>query len=117
MSTTVNPDELTAKVRKMYRQVAENPDGTFHFELGRPVALRVGYAAKLLDEIPASAVESFAGVGFFFDFADLRDGETVLDLGSGSGMDAFYAARLVGPAGRVVGVDFTAEQLDKARRL
>lgn len=117
MSTAVNPDELTTKVKMMYQQVAENPGAAFHFELGRPVALRVGYAAELLDQIPAGAVESFAGVGFFFDLADLRDGETVLDLGSGSGMDALYAARLVGPAGRVVGVDFTAEQLDKARRL
>jgi arsenite methyltransferase len=117
MSTTVNPDELATKVQEMYQQVAENPGATFHFELGRPVALRVGYAAELLDQLPARAVESFAGVGFFFDLADLHDGETVLDLGSGSGMDAFYAARLVGPAGRVVGVDFTAEQLDKARRL
>ena len=67
--------------------------------------------------IPAKAVESFAGTGFFLDLADLREGETVLDLDSGSGMDACYAARLVGPAGRVVGVDFTAEQLGKARRL
>jgi arsenite methyltransferase len=117
MSTAVNPDELAAKVKQMYRQVAENPHDTYHFELGRPVALRLGYAAGLLDQIPASAVESFAGVGFFFDLADLHDGETVLDLGSGSGMDACYAARLVGPAGRVVGVDFTAAQLDKARRL
>jgi arsenite methyltransferase len=117
MSTAVNPDELTAKVKQMYRQVAENPHATYHFELGRPVALRVGYAADILDQIPARAVESFAGVGFVFDLADLHDGETVLDLGSGSGMDAFYAARLVGSSGRVVGVDFTAEQLDKARRL
>ena len=62
-------------------------------------------------------MESFAGVGHFFDLADLQTGETVVDLGSGSGMDAFYAAGLVGPTGHVYGVDFTQEQLDKARRL
>ena len=62
-------------------------------------------------------MESFAGVGFFFDLAALQSGECVVDLGSGSGMDAFYAAGLVGPGGHVVGVDFTLEQLDKARRL
>ena len=64
-----------------------------------------------------SAVESFAGVGYFFDLAALHPGERVLDLGSGSGTDAFAAAHLVGHSGRVVGVDFTREQLEKARRL
>jgi arsenite methyltransferase len=117
MSSPVNTDELTAKVQEMYRQVAEQPDAGFHFELGRPLALRLGYDAEVLDRIPAGAVESFAGVGYFFDLADLGPGETVLDLGSGSGMDAYYAAELVGPTGRVIGVDFTPEQLTKARRL
>lgn len=117
MSTSVNADELSAKVKKMYRLVAEQPQATYHFELGRPLANRLGYAPDLLDQIPAGAVESFAGVGYFFDLAGLAVGETVLDLGSGSGMDACYAQRLVGTAGRVTGVDFTAAQLDKARRL
>jgi arsenite methyltransferase len=57
------------------------------------------------------------GVGRFFDLADLRKGESVLDLGSGSGMDAFLAAHYVGPAGRVLGIDMTGDQLAKASRL
>ncbi len=117
MTATVNTQELEAKVKDMYRHVAQQPHDRFHFELGAPVALRAGYNAVRLAAVPASAVESFAGVGFFFDLADLRAGETVIDLGSGSGMDAFYAAALVGPTGTVYGVDFTSEQLDKARRL
>lgn len=117
MTVTVDMQALEAKVKDMYRHVAQRPYDRFHFELGAPVALRVGYDADLLTDLPVGAVESFAGVGFFFDLADLRTGETVVDLGSGSGMDAFYAARLVGPMGRVYGVDFTTEQLDKARRL
>ncbi|HZD02701.1 MAG TPA: methyltransferase domain-containing protein [Actinomycetes bacterium] len=117
MSTRVNAEELTTKVRDMYRHVAEKPDGGYHFELGRQLAVRLGYAVDILDRIPAGAVESFAGVGYFFDLAGLGEGEAVIDLGSGSGMDAFYAAQLVGPSGRVVGIDFTIEQLDKARRL
>jgi arsenite methyltransferase len=114
---TVDTQQLEAKVKDMYRHVAEEPSGAFHFELGAPVALRVGYAADRLEAVPQGAVESFAGVGFFFDLADLREGETVVDLGSGSGMDVFYAAGFVGLSGQVVGVDFTSEQLDKARRL
>jgi ubiquinone/menaquinone biosynthesis C-methylase UbiE len=101
----------------MYRQVAEQPHGAYHFEMGRGLAERLGYPADLLDRVPAEAVESFAGVGYVLDLADLRPGERVLDLGSGSGTDSFAAAALVGATGTVVGVDFTAEQLAKARRL
>jgi SAM-dependent methyltransferase len=117
MSNKVNVDELTTKVKQMYRDVAEDPRAAYHFELGRNLAIRLGYDTDLLDRIPAGAVESFAGVGYFFDLADIARGETVVDLGSGSGMDAFYAAQLTGPSGRVIGVDFTIEQLTKARRL
>jgi arsenite methyltransferase len=115
--TAVDTRELQAKVRDMYRHVAEEPHGTYHFEMGRPLADRLGYTSDVLDRIPAGAVESFAGVGYFFDLADLREGERVLDLGSGSGMDVFYAAQLVGTLGRIIGIDFTPEQLAKARRL
>ena len=78
----VNTQELDVKVRASYRQVAEQPRGTYHFELGRKVADLLGYPVDLLDRIPTEAVESFAGVGYFFDLAALRDGEQVLDLGS-----------------------------------
>jgi ubiquinone/menaquinone biosynthesis C-methylase UbiE len=117
MTILVNTEELEAKVKDMYRHVAQQPQDRFHFELGAPVALRAGYDNDRLADVPAGAVESFAGVGHFFDLADLQAGETVVDLGSGSGMDAFYAAGLVGRTGHVYGVDFTREQLDKARRL
>jgi arsenite methyltransferase len=114
---TVDTVALESKVKNMYRQVAEQPQGTFHFEMGRALAERLGYPADLLDAIPAEAIESFAGVGYFLDLADLQPGERVVDLGSGSGTDSFAAATLVGAAGAVVGVDFTAEQLAKANRL
>jgi arsenite methyltransferase len=117
MATTVDTVELETKVKEMYRQVAQEPDGDYHFELGERLALRVGYDADRLRNVPAGAVESFAGVGFFFDLAALTSGERVVDLGSGSGMDALYAADYVGSSGRVVGIDFTLEQLEKARKL
>jgi SAM-dependent methyltransferase len=117
MAIAVDMQALEGKVKQLYRRVAEEPGGAYHFEMGRPLAERLGYDTAVLDRLPAEAVESFAGVGYFFDLADLTDGETVIDLGSGSGMDAFFAAALVGPSGRVVGIDFTAEQLHKARRL
>jgi arsenite methyltransferase len=113
----VDTHELEAKVKDMYRHVAEQPQGKYHFELGRPLAERLGYPADILDRVPDAASESFAGVGYFFDFAELAEGERVIDLGSGSGMDVFFAAEQVGPSGAVVGVDFTTEQLEKSRRI
>jgi ubiquinone/menaquinone biosynthesis C-methylase UbiE len=116
-TVAIDTDELEAKVIAIYQAVAENPGRGYHFELGRGLAERLGYPPSVLDQIPAGAVESFAGVGYFFDLADLREGETVLDLGSGSGMDAFVAALAVGPSGRVTGVDMTPAQLAKAEHL
>jgi SAM-dependent methyltransferase len=113
----VDVEDLTAKVKAMYKAVAERPDGRYHFELGRGLAERLGYPASVLDAVPGAALESFAGVGYFFDLAGLVEGETVLDLGSGSGTDVFFAALQVGEGGHVTGIDMTVEQLDKAERL
>jgi arsenite methyltransferase len=112
-----DPKELESKVKAMYRSVAEDPHGDFHFEMGRAMAKRLGYAAADLDRVPAEAIESFAGVGYYFDLADLKPGEVVVDLGSGSGMDTFIAALKVGARGKVTGVDMTDEQRAKAERL
>jgi arsenite methyltransferase len=109
--------DLEARVKSMYEQVALDPHQDFHFETGRPLAERLGYPAAGLDLIPAESIDSFAGVGYFLDLASLAAGETVLDLGSGSGMDSFLAALAVGPTGTVIGIDMTTAQLDKARRL
>jgi arsenite methyltransferase len=116
-SSLVDRDLLEAQVREMYRQVAREEEAQLHFAVGRPLARRVGYPSQLLDAIPAEALASFAGVGYHLDLAALAPGEDVLDLGSGSGTDVFCAAIQVGAAGRVVGVDFTDEQLEKARHL
>lgn len=120
MTTSVrrlDTDDLTSRVRAMYREVAMHPERSFHFETGRALAERLGYPPADLDRIPAPAVDSFAGVGYFFDLAAVAAGETVLDLGSGSGMDGFLAALATGPDGGVIGVDMTPEQLAKAARL
>jgi arsenite methyltransferase len=116
-SVAFDPKELEAKVKSMYRDVAENPHGEFHFEMGRALAERLGYPPTDLDRIPAEAIESFAGVGYFFHLADIKPGETLVDLGSGSGMDTFIAALKVGAKGKVIGIDMTDEQRAKAERL
>ncbi|HEY1595291.1 MAG TPA: methyltransferase domain-containing protein [Thermoleophilaceae bacterium] len=116
-SSLVNGTELEAEVKHMYRLVAREDDAQLHFDVGREVAEHLGYPARLLDAIPAEALSSFAGVGYHLDLAALQPGDHVLDLGCGSGTDIFCAAVQVGESGRVVGVDFTDEQLAKAARL
>ena len=113
----VNAAELELKVKKMYRDVALNPKGEYHFEMGRALAEKLGYEKNDLDRIPAAAIDSFAGVGYYFDIANLKKGDKVLDLGSGSGMDSFIAALKVGNNGHVSGVDMTDEQLVKSESL
>jgi len=113
----VDRQELEARVKAMYQEVAETPEADFHFEMGRALAERLGYDPAALDRIPAAAIDSFAGVGHFLDLAAIQPGETVLDLGSGSGMDSLLAALSTGPSGQVLGVDMTDAQREKAARL
>ena len=113
----VDVDSLESQVKDMYTKVAEKPHEEYHFEMGRGLTERLGYPVEDLDRIPAEAIDSFAGVGYYFHLAKLAPGETVVDLGSGSGTDTFVAALKVGDGGRVVGIDMTDAQLEKASSL
>lgn len=113
----VNQKDLEEKVKEMYKSVALFPEKKYHFEMGRKLAVKLGYPLIILNQIPIKAVDSFAGVGFYFDLNEIQKGESVLDLGSGSGMDAFYAALKVGETGKVIGLDMTHEQIEKSGKL
>lgn len=113
----LNRFDLELRVKDMYKKVAENPEEEYHFEMGRALAERLGYPRKVLNKLPEGAIFSFAGVGYYFDLARIKEGEIVVDLGSGSGMDVFFAARQVGKKGEVIGIDMTPEQLEKSRAL
>lgn len=108
-------DVILNAVRAMYTDVATNPTREFHFPTGRRACEFVGYPASQLDAIPLAAVESFAGVGYPFAADVIRAGETVLDIGSGSGTDVLIASQLVGARGKVVGLDMTEAMRDKLR--
>ncbi|MEO1063382.1 MAG: methyltransferase domain-containing protein [Actinomycetota bacterium] len=111
----VDREELRREIQLKYAEVADDPDGDFHFHTGRTIAERCGYDGTELDELPAEVVESFAGVADPFALRPVRPGERVVDLGSGAGLDAILAARAAGPDGYVVGVDMTPEMLAKSR--
>ena len=106
---------LRRAIQDEYAEVATDPSAGFHFHTGRPLAALLGYEPADVDPLPDVAVESFAGVGNPWIWGRLAPGETVLEVGSGAGLDAIIAARQVGPAGRVVGVDMTPAMLEKAR--
>jgi arsenite methyltransferase len=111
----VDAKALRDQVREKYREVAVDPHRSFHFHTGRPLAARLGYDPAAVDALPDRAVESFAGVGNPFSLRGLEPGERVVDVGSGAGFDSFIAAGQIGPSGRVLGIDMTAEMLAKSR--
>ncbi|MGH8727351.1 MAG: BufA2 family periplasmic bufferin-type metallophore [Burkholderiales bacterium] len=106
-------EHILDAVRTMYTRVASAPSETFHFPTGRKACLFVGYPESVLRDIPQTAVESFAGVGYPFSAGVIHEGDTVLDLGSGSGTDSLIASRVVGPRGKVYGLDLTAAMREK----
>ncbi len=112
----VDEDQLRMEIQRHYAEVASSPDHEFHFHTGRDAARQVGYDESIIDDIPEDVIASFAGVANPFHFGLPGKGETVLDVGSGAGVDVIIAARAVGPEGRVIGVDMTPEMLNAARR-
>jgi len=111
----VDVDRLRAEVQHHYAEVAEDPHGEFHFHTGRAATTRLGYDDGLLVDLPEACIEAFAGVANPFTFGLPEAGERVIDIGSGGGLDAIVAARAVGAAGEVVGVDMTPAMLQRAR--
>ena len=96
---------LKDEIVRMYQDVADHPEGEFHFFHGRQAAELFGYQSDWLDQAPPGAVASFAGVGNPHLRSNVQPGETVLDLGSGAGLDAIIASWSAGPTGKVIGVD------------
>jgi len=106
---------IKGEVLRMYQEVADKPDAEFHFYHGREAAEMFGYDPEWLDRAPAGAVASFAGVGNPHARSALQLGETVLDLGSGAGLDGIIASWQIGPTGKVIGVDLNPAMCRKAQ--
>jgi SAM-dependent methyltransferase len=114
MPTTAT--EIRAAVEQRFAQVARSPEQERKFPVGPLSAKKLGYDPKEIDTLPPSVTESFCGVGNPLCLGEICPGQTVLDLGSGAGLDILLAAQRVGPTGNVVGVDLCPEMVEKARR-
>jgi SAM-dependent methyltransferase len=105
-TTTSWADDLRRAVSRTYARVSAPIAGT----------TLAGYSEEELARLPRGAADDFYGCGNPLSFASIRAGETVLDLGSGAGLDLILAAQAVGPSGRAVGVDMTDEMILRARK-
>lgn len=110
----MDAETIYDQVRQRFSSVATDPASEKHFEIGRTSALKLGYDAAIVDGLPVTAVQSFAGVGNPLGLEPLTKGMTVLDLGCGTGVDTMIAAQVVGSSGKVIGIDMTEEMVEKA---
>ena len=103
--------DIRNSVKSKYKTVASHPEGNFPYPIGKESALNLGYDPSWLESVPDDVVAHFVGVGNPFSIHRPGRGDRVLDAGCGCGMDSFIASMLVGPEGRICGVDFTEEML------
>ena len=108
-------DRLRHAIQEEYALVAKEPERGFHFHTGRRLAAILSYKDEWLAGVPETTIASFAGTGNPFSIGPLQPGDNVVDVGCGAGIDSLIAAKMVGAAGRVIGVDMTPEMLAKAR--
>lgn len=103
-------EEIRDAVEKRYAEIARSGSSC----CDDPAPTQIGHTRDELEAVPEAALMGL-GCGNPVRLAELREGETAVDLGSGGGIDVFLAARQVGPSGRVIGVDMTPEMLARAR--
>jgi arsenite methyltransferase len=108
--------EIRDLVRHKYSDVALRPDAKYRFRVGKEYALDLLYPAEVLDRLPETMTRSFTGVSSYLArFEKFAEGDIVLELGSGGGLDTAFLAQKVGPAGKVIGVDLSPAMVERAR--
>lgn len=113
--TDTRTEQIQQAVRRKYAEVSCSIAGKFRYLTGKEGAAALGYNLSLLSDLPDEVFDTFCGVGNPLALGSIRVAEHVLDVGCGAGVDAILAGRLVGPSGRVCGIDLTPEMVEKAR--
>jgi len=114
--STTELSNIREAIKNKYQGVSTSAEGMFRYVTGRAGALQLGYDESLIADIPERLMTGFCGVGNPFGIMDITPGSCLLDIGCGTGFDLIIARRIVGDAGRVVGIDLTAEMLERAGR-
>lgn len=113
---SLDAERLREEIRKVYTDVARDPKKGYHFHTGPEYAAgMLGYAREQLAELPDSVTAAFAGVGHPLSMGRPQAGAVVVDIGAGSGLDTFLAARAVGATGKVIAVDMTDAMLERGQ--
>ena len=106
---------LRRELQKSYARMALFPKRRYHLNTGRGLAELVGYPGEALSALPTASVDAFSGAGRPLGLVEPREGDAVLDVGCGAGLDLLLAAGAVGASGRAVGIDLTPEMVQVAR--
>ena len=117
MESQITIDDLKkieAGIRQKYNKVAKSPEGQFKYPTGKKGLEALHYDKTLIDELPTAVASSYCGVGNPFSLGKINQGEQVLDIGCGAGVDTILAAIIVGPKGSVAGVDIVPEMIARA---
>jgi arsenite methyltransferase len=112
--TSEDKQKIETGIREKYAKVAGSPEGLFKYPTGKTGLEALGYDPEILKTLPENILDSFCGVGNPFSLGPVDRGETVLDIGSGGGLDSLVAARMVGAGGKVVGLDLSPEMVARA---
>ena len=108
-------DKIYKGIRRKYKQVAKKPDGLFKYPTGKAGLEALKYDVEIIMALPETVVASYCGVGNPFTLGSIKEGESILDIGCGSGVDTIFAAKMTGPTGKVAGIDLMSEMLLRAK--
>ena len=107
---------IQKKIWKTYKKAAKNPDGLFRYPTGHEGLETLKYDSELLQALPAEVAASYCGVGNPFTLGSINEGDDVLDVGCGAGVDTLFSAMMTGASGKVVGIDLTPAMLQRAKK-
>jgi len=113
--TTRDKNKIQKVIHKKYKKVAKSLEGLFKYPTGRAGLETLQYDPELLRKLPESVIATYCGVGNPFTLEPIKEGDVVLDVGCGAGVDTILTAMMAGPSGKVVGIDIMPEMLNKAR--
>ena len=108
-------EDITKSILEKYAKASVSMEGSFRYPTGASALRMLGYEETILSLLPESVQAVYCGVGNPFSLGAIDPGMAVIDIGCGAGVDTLFAALIVGPGGRVVGVDITPEMVERAK--